>query len=59
MFLKLQTQWNINSGKITGLNYQSIAVLLKIYPSAREAELMDDLQAMELAALSVLNAPKD
>lgn len=58
-FLKLQTQWNVIAGKVIGLNYQSVGVLFKIYQPENPAELMDDLQAMELAALSVFNARKD
>lgn len=59
MFLRLQTQWNVIAGKVLGLNYQSVAVLFKIHEPAEPAAMMDDLQAMELAALSVFNARKE
>lgn len=59
MFMRLQTQWNVIAGCFLGLNYQSAAFLFKIHNVADEAEMMDDLQAMEIAALQVLNKRKD
>lgn len=59
MFLKLQTQWNVTQGGFIGLNYQSVAFLFTIGAVANQAEMMDDLQAMEMAALRVLNKRKD
>jgi hypothetical protein len=41
------------------LNYQSVAFLIKIHDVANPVAMMDDLQAMELAALQVLNKRKD
>ena len=59
MFLRLQTQWHLVQGGFVGLNYQSAEFLFKIYSVANPAEMMMDLQTMELAALKVLNTPKD
>ena len=59
MFLKLQTQWNVTQGGFIGLNYQSVQFLFTIGAVANQAEMMDDLQAMEMAALQVLNKRKD
>lgn len=59
MFLKLQTQWRVIQGGFVGLNYQSVEFLVKIYPVADLPAFMADLQAMEMAALSVLNKRKD
>lgn len=61
MFLKLQTQWAITNGAFVGLNYQSVEFLFKIHAvdAADAADLMDDLQAMEAAALQILNKSKD
>lgn len=59
MFLKLQTQWRVIEGGFVGLNYQSVEFLVKIHSIPNVVEFMDDLQAMELAALSVLNKRKD
>jgi hypothetical protein len=59
MFLKLQTQWNVVQGGFIGLNYQSVEFLVKIHNISDPASFMDELQAMEMAALSVLNKRKD
>lgn len=59
MFMRLQTQWNAIAGGFLGLNYQSAEFLIKIHDVADPAAMMDDLQAMELAALQVLNKRKD
>jgi hypothetical protein len=59
LFLKLQTQWNVIEGGFIGLNYQSVQFLFTIGAVANQAEMMDDLQAMEMAALQVLNKRKD
>jgi hypothetical protein len=59
MFLKLQTQWIVTQGGFIGLNYQSVQFLFTIGAVANQAEMMDDLQAMEMAALQVLNKRKD
>lgn len=59
LFLKLQTQWNVIEGGFIGLNYQSVQFLFTIGAVANQAEMMDDLQAMEMVALQVLNKRKD
>lgn len=59
MFMRLQTQWNmqVSMGGVvcTGLNYQSIEFLFRIGKIERQDEVMDDLHAMELAALEIIN----
>lgn len=59
MFMRLQTQWNVIAGAFIGLNYQSAAFLFKIHDVADPAAMMDDLQAMEIAALQVMNKRKE
>jgi len=59
MFMRLQTQWNVIAGAFIGLNYQSAAFLFRIHNVANEAEMMDDLQSMEIAALHVMNKRKE
>lgn len=59
MFMRLQTQWQVIPGGFIGLNYQSAEFLIKIHRVANKAEMMNNLQAMELAALQVLNKRKD
>lgn len=59
MFMRLQTQWNVIPGGFIGLNYQSAEFLFRIHNVPNVAEMMDDLQAMEIAALQVMNQRKD
>ena len=59
MFMRLQTQWRVVEGAFLGLNYQSAEFLFKIHSVADPAAMMNDLQAMEMAALQVLNKRKD
>lgn len=59
MFMRLQTQWRVSDGVFLGLNYQSAEFLFKIHSVAEPAAMMTDLQAMEVAALQVLNKRKD
>ena len=59
MFMRLQTQWRVIDGGFLGLDYQSAAFLFKIHHVANPAEMMNDLQAMEMAALQVLNKRKE
>jgi len=59
MFLRLQTQWHVIAGAFIGLNYQSAEFLIKIHNVTHPIDMMDDLQAMEVAALKVINKRKD
>lgn len=59
MFTRMQTQWNLVQGGFVGLNYQAAAALLKIYRVEDPASMMDDLIAMEAAALPILNNRED
>lgn len=59
MFLRLQTQWHVINGAFIGLNYQSVDFLFRIHNTEKQSAVMEDLQAMELAALQVLNKRKD
>ena len=59
MFLRLQTQWNVINGAFIGLNYQSVDFLFRIHNTEQPSAVMEDLQAMEIAALQVLNKRKD
>lgn len=59
MFLSLQTQWRTGPmGGCLGLEYPGVkaALDLRVRSRRRRAELFDALQAMERAALLVLNA---
>lgn len=58
MFMRLQTQWRVSDGFFLGLNYQSAEFLFKIHGVENASAMMDDLQAMEMAGLHVLNNRK-
>jgi Phage related hypothetical protein (DUF1799) len=59
LFTRLRTQWNLQAGMggviYLGLNYQSVEFLLKIEQTKRREEVFEHLQAMESAALEILN----
>lgn len=55
MFLRLTTQWTTSSGGFLGLNYQSVEFLFRTYRVKNKKDMLEDLQVMELAALSLLN----
>lgn len=59
MFLRLQTQWDTVMGAVVGIKYSSIDFLFRIHQPENPREMLDDLQAMERAALEILNSPKD
>lgn len=59
MFMRLQTQWHVIAGAFIGLNYQSAEFLFKIHGVVDAAAMMEDLQAMEIAALQVMNKRKE
>jgi hypothetical protein len=55
MFMRLQTQWVPMMGGVAGLNYQSVEFLFRIEGIENQREMLADLQAMEIAALQVMN----
>ena len=55
LFVRLQTQWRIMNGVFLGLNYQSVQFLFDAFEVKDRAQTLDDLQAMESAALMTLN----
>lgn len=59
MFIRMQTQWNVVNGSFVGMHYPSVEFLIRIHGVENPSALMDDLQAMELAALQVLNKRKE
>ena len=60
LFLRMATQWTVNHNGVAGMNYQSLAWMMGLCaPPDRHAALLDDLQAMESAALVVLRERAD
>ena len=58
MFLRMQTQWTVTMGGYVGLKYEVLlgaSGLMSLYDVSNPREMLEDLQAMEAAALSELN----
>ena len=58
MFLRMQTQWTVTMGGYVGLKYEVLlgaSGLMSLYDVENPREMLEDLQAMEAAALSELN----
>jgi len=58
MFLRMQTQWNVTMGGYVGLKYEVLlgaSGLMSLYDVENPREMLEDLQVMEVAALTELN----
>jgi len=53
LFLRCQTQWRTSVGGVTGFDYSSVLSLVNMYSYSKET--FEDLQIMEVAAISYLN----
>jgi hypothetical protein len=52
IFLRMQTQWNAGFSGPTGLNYQSLEWLCKLYAVIDPVAILEGIQVMEIAALA-------
>jgi hypothetical protein len=59
MFLRLDTQWQWAQRTRTGLNYNSVSILLTLFEVENKAEVFDGLQLMERAALNAWSKESD
>jgi len=55
MFLRLQTQWRTSASDVVGLDYGVMAWIFSMYMVKDQRLLFEDLQAMEAAALAIIN----
>lgn len=57
LFAALSTQWNVGTGGVIGLKYESIAVVFEEFEIKKNerAELINALRTMETEALKVIN----
>ena len=58
MFLRMQTQWMVAFGGVTGLKYEvllSAGGLFDIYNVENRREMLEDLKIMEATALTEMN----
>ena len=55
IFLRVQTQWRVGMNGPIGLDYSAVAWVLKLaVPEDQHLTLLDDLQTMERAVLSLI-----
>lgn len=55
LFLRCQTQWRTGPNGLIGLDYGVALSLAKLGEAADPLALLDDLQAMEMEALDLIN----
>jgi hypothetical protein len=55
LFLRVQTQWRTSFGGFIGLDYTPVFETMRLYDITDKRGVLEDLQVMEQAALSVLN----
>ena len=56
LFLRCQTQWRTTMSGVLGLDYVAVAWLFRLYAVDDDRSMLEDLQIMEAAAMSTLNA---
>ncbi len=56
MFLRVQTQWRTTMNGVLGLDYGALAWLFMMYEVKDQRALLEDLQAMEAAAMVTINS---
>lgn len=55
MFLRVQTQWRTTMSGVIGMDYAALAWVFKLYEVDDPRSLLEGLQIMEAAAVSVIN----
>ena len=55
MFLRMQTQWNVVMGGYTGLKYEVLEWLCRLYSVGDARAMLEGIQIMESFALQELN----
>ena len=56
LFLRCQTQWRTTMNGVLGLDYVAVAWLFRLYAVKDKRAMLEDLQIMEAAAMTTLNA---
>ena len=54
MFVRCQTQWRTSMAGLIGLDYGAVEWLLRLYGVEDPRSVLEDLQIMEAAVLSVV-----
>ena len=55
MFLRVQTQWRTSMSGVIGLDYLAVKWMLRLYGVEDQRSMLEDLQVMEGAALTLIN----
>lgn len=58
IFLRLQTQWNMGMAGPTGLNYQALETIIRLYKVDDPVTVFEKVQVIERAAIVKLNSKK-
>lgn len=58
MFLRLQTQWNMGMAGPTGLNYQALETIIRLYKVDDPVTVFEKVQVIERSAIVKLNSKK-
>ena len=58
LFIRVSTQWRTSVGGVTGLSYQDVIAIAKLYEVQDLPSVLEDLQVMEVTAMSILNKVK-
>ncbi len=56
MFLRCQTQWRATMNGVLGLDYAAVGYVLSLYAADDQRSLLEDIQTMEAAAMTVINS---
>ena len=58
IFLRLQTQWNMGMAGPTGLNYQALETIIRLYEVDDPVTVFEKVQVIERAVVVKLNSKK-
>ena len=58
-FCRCRTQWTVSFSGVVGLNYPAVESLMRMMKIENAPEFFAEIQAMEFAALPVLNEKAD
>ena len=59
LFCRCRTQWTVSFSGVVGLNYPAIESLMRMMKIENTSEFFSEIQAMEFAALPILNEKAD
>ena len=58
VFLKVQTQWRVDSGAVIGLDYGAVRWVIELLQLGDPLEVLADLQVVEATVVAAMNKRK-